>query len=416
MALQKLTDRFLQTASWSGERVEYVDDSPASRGMRFEIKKTKKVFSILYVAPDGKRKRFKIGNYPALSLKEARTQYNELRLEIDRGGDPSRQREIDKRESRKDDALRFGNICDMFIQRHAEINLKPKTVAEYKRQIEADIKPKLGDRIVDSEELETRDFVLCINAIEDRGSYVLANRVTVLLKKICKWAKSKALMKVNPIYDLEKSYSETSRDNNLNDDQLRIYWQEFGKTGVTEAIVIATKLELLHGSRTSEITQKHKSCLFIEGDKPYWIHKDTKNRKDHIMPVVSVAIPLIKRAIELSGDSEWLFPGRINKNVAIREDAVVKAIGRRRKELGFHFTSHDLRRTLNTRLASLGYAKDLRQRILNHTSKDGVNDKVYNQHDYIEEMRAALEDWARELTAIIENQFEENNNISLIHT
>lgn len=414
MALQKLTDRFIQTASWSGKRVEYVDDSPASRGMRFEIKKTKKVFSILYVAPDGKRKRFKIGNYPALSLKEARNQYNELRLEIDRGGDPSRQREIDKRESRKDDALRFGKVCDMFIKRHAEINLKPKTVAEYKRQIETDIKPKLGDRIVDSDELDTRDFVLCINAIEDRGAHVMANRVTVLLKKICKWAKSKAVMKINPIYDLEKSYSETSRKNVLDDNQIRKYWQDFGEEDVTEAVTIITKLELLQGSRTGEISQLPKSCLVIDREKPYWIHKDTKNKKDHRMPIVSSAIPLIERAIELSGDSEWLFPGRINRKVPIRMDAVVKAIARRREVLGFHFTSHDLRRTLNTRLASLGYAKDLRERILNHTSKEGVNDEVYNHHDYIEEMRVALEDWARHLTAIIENRIEENNVVSLV--
>ena len=63
------------------------------------------------------------------------------------------------------------------------------------------------------------------------------------------------------------------------------------------------------------------------------------------------------------------------------------------------FTSHDLRRTVATRLAeSLGDEGDkLVRRVLGHS--DGSVTAIYNRYGYVREMRRALEQWANDLTS-----------------
>jgi integrase len=63
------------------------------------------------------------------------------------------------------------------------------------------------------------------------------------------------------------------------------------------------------------------------------------------------------------------------------------------------FTSHDLRRTVATRLAeSLGDEGDkLVRRVLGHS--DGSVTAIYNRYGYVREMRRALEQWGNDLTS-----------------
>jgi integrase len=62
---------------------------------------------------------------------------------------------------------------------------------------------------------------------------------------------------------------------------------------------------------------------------------------------------------------------------------------------------HDLRRTVETRLAELRIPKEIRDRVLNHAASD-VGSKHYNRHDYADEKREALNRWALALQAILE--------------
>jgi hypothetical protein len=54
------------------------------------------------------------------------------------------------------------------------------------------------------------------------------------------------------------------------------------------------------------------------------------------------------------------------------------------------FTPGDLRRTVETRLAAAGIAKDVRAQLQSH-GLGGVQDRHYDRHDYLPEKRAALE-------------------------
>ena len=62
-----------------------------------------------------------------------------------------------------------------------------------------------------------------------------------------------------------------------------------------------------------------------------------------------------------------------------------------------HFTIHDLRRTMRTHLSKLGINRFVAERCLNHKISDVEG--IYDAHDYLEERRVALTNWADFLTA-----------------
>ena len=63
------------------------------------------------------------------------------------------------------------------------------------------------------------------------------------------------------------------------------------------------------------------------------------------------------------------------------------------------FRTHDLRRTVRTRLASLRVADAVAELVIGH-GKKGLQ-RVYDQHKYEPEMREALELWAARLRSIV---------------
>ena len=64
------------------------------------------------------------------------------------------------------------------------------------------------------------------------------------------------------------------------------------------------------------------------------------------------------------------------------------------------FTTHDLRRTVETGMAAAKVPKEYRDRVLNHV--DGsVGGMHYNMHDYEDEKRGALAAWARRLETML---------------
>ena len=70
----------------------------------------------------------------------------------------------------------------------------------------------------------------------------------------------------------------------------------------------------------------------------------------------------------------------------------------------------DLRRTVATRLADLGFDETVIGRVLNH-AKYTVTGKHYNQHRYVDEIRAALTAWDVELQRILPNEPKKRSRV-----
>jgi integrase len=137
----------------------------------------------------------------------------------------------------------------------------------------------------------------------------------------------------------------------------------------------------------------------------------TKNKLTHRVPLVPRAVNLL-RALPMDVSEEnkeqWVFVGRFGREPLTDAKKVAPRIIERvlearttagEKHRSFHFTAHDLRRTVATKLAEGGVSRFVISRILNHV-EPGVT-KVYDRYTYDAEKRAALTWWSAKLDAIL---------------
>jgi integrase len=168
-------------------------------------------------------------------------------------------------------------------------------------------------------------------------------------------------------------------------------------------LAIALKLLLVTGQRRGELSKARWEHVNLDG--ALWIipAANSKNGKEHKVPLSTLAVEHFQRLKTFSGTSDWVLPG-VADDAPITERAITKAAERAQELIGIpHWVPHDLRRTAATQIAELGYPPHVVEKVLNHTLQ-GVQ-AVYNQHDYLAEKRDALEAWANRLRAIFDPSY-----------
>lgn len=144
-------------------------------------------------------------------------------------------------------------------------------------------------------------------------------------------------------------------------------------------------------------------------ERRVWTIPDVKQGGKHVLPLSMGAMRVlagIKRA-----ESPYVFPAPTRAGYV---DHPQKAVLKVRERSGVSdFRLHTLRTTVRTRLSELGVAPDVGERILGHTM--GKIRSVYDKHDYVPQMRAALEAWARTVTALVSREERKGADVVAIH-
>lgn len=129
--------------------------------------------------------------------------------------------------------------------------------------------------------------------------------------------------------------------------------------------------------------------------------------REHLLPAGQAAIMELKWLLRYAGDigSPFLFTG-LRTGEQLHEGAISKEVRKlssdlvRAGRIDRPFRYADLRRTIETTLASLGVSKDVRAQIQSH-GLSGVQTRHYDRHDYIGEKRDALLLWERFLASLL---------------
>jgi integrase len=246
--------------------------------------------------------------------------------------------------------------------------------------------------------IKRTDVVAILDDVAAKVTPIQANKVQSLISAVFSWAVNEGRLESTPAFRVPKRTADKTRERVLTDDEIRALWAATSTgTGIDKILRFA----LVTGQRRGEISGLPWSELNL--DELVWTipSERAKNKIIH-------RVPLTPQAIEIIGErptkATFVFPGRADSSTGfISPDAVSRhmwklAIGEPQ------ITTHDIRRTVGTRLAALGTPKDIRARVLNHVSgaRSSVTDAVYNMHDGADEKRRALELWADRLAEIIE--------------
>jgi integrase len=139
-----------------------------------------------------------------------------------------------------------------------------------------------------------------------------------------------------------------------------------------------------------------------------------KSDATHLVPLSGDVMALLKTLPRWKGDFLFSSTGgkkpvngfsKAKQQLDRRMLLTLKALARKRGDNPRNivlppFVLHDLRRTMRTRLSSLRVVDEVAEMVIGHGRK-GIQ-RVYDQHQYLPEIREALDRWAALLRGIAE--------------
>jgi integrase len=359
-----------------------------ARGLALRVGAKSRVWYFVY-RNGGSPAWFKLGTYPSVPLAEARTLALDKRHDLDiKGIDPAVERRKEPEPPpATPQAFTFTDFVPAFI---AFQKGRKKTWYDDEAMIARYLTPAWGPLPLNS--ITRKQVQERLDDVTGKGLTVGVNRLQALISRIFTVALDKGHIETHPAHRMIKRFSEQPRERVLTDDELRALWA--GLDAQPGAASDAIRLRLLLGQRGEETAGMLWQELHL--DEAYWALPGTrtKNRKAHVVALPPTALALLKeRRRHAPKDAVAVFPA-----LALTGDEH-KALN------SIHSGSYewtDLRRTVATRLADLGFDETLIGRVLNHV-RHTVTGRHYDQHRYVEEIRQALNAWDGELQRILAN-------------
>ena len=205
----------------------------------------------------------------------------------------------------------------------------------------------------------------------------------------------------NPVQSI-RAIPVKHRDRTLSQDELRIYLKKLGCSLVDQAL----KLALYAGGQRSEQLIRVRISDF---DTVSGVLKlmDAKGRRlqarEHRLPLGPTARAITQTLAEkarITQPEELDPPLFASGKVSLYRSTLSHRIKEISQEMqGPPFTLRDIRRTVETMLASMGISRDVRAQLLSH-GLSGVQQLHYDRHSYMSEKADALIRWEQYLEGL----------------
>jgi integrase len=367
-------------------RLEHFDQQVHGLGLRISATGHRSWFVMYRKSGDPKTRRYTLGEADLLSLADARTAARDVIDQARRGNDPSQEKQELQR------APTFKEMAQEYLTKYAMA--RKRSWREDQRIIERELIPAWGGR--KAHDIKRREVISLLDAVNERGAPIQANRSLALVRKMYNWAIGRDLVEANPCTQVKAVAKENQRDRVLNEEEIRAVWTAFGQQ--KEPVATMFKLRLLTAQRGGEVETMRWADLDL--DKGRWTipAERVKNGLSHRVHLSAPALALLQALQASETGSEWVFPSpKGNQPIA----NIQKAAARVRELSGVRdFVMHDLRRTAATYMTSMGVPRLVVAKLLNH-AEVGVT-RVYDRHSYDAEKRQALDAWSAKLAEIVQ--------------
>ena len=381
--MSRFTDSFIRGLRAKAKTYEVREGS--GEGFTVRIHPTGRIVFCTWYVWDGKKRRITHGTYPALTLKAARQKHGQAIQMLANGIDPMAER---KPAAPKPDNMLAADFVDEYIEVYAKIKKKSWTT-DY-RILHKDFIPALGKRPL--ADIQPRDIVLLLDRIRARQAPYAAEQLLQILKRMFGVAVERGALRPeqNPAQYVKPQVRIREVERVLSDAEIVIAWRLLERQHIS--IRNALRFIMLTAARVSEASQL--PWAEIDGDTWTLAAHRAKQGHEHIRPLVPQTLALLDQQRAISSD--YVFSASVN--APLSRGTVNCAVKRELKKQhpGMPaFTPHDLRRTFRTWAEREGVNPIVSERVLGHSL--GKLTRVYNRHSYLDEMRSALEAWARHI-------------------
>jgi len=340
----------------------------------------------------GRREKVTVGNYPALSLAEARDKRRALEKLVEDGVSPAREA---KRERESGNIRTVADLAERFIREvHGPAN-KAKQGEVY---LHRDCLPRLGR--LEPQHVTTADVRRCVDAVLNRGHGQAARKVRDVLKRLFEYAESLGLIRGNPALPVKPQHIAPARSRSrvLTAKEIPAFITAIYESRLTRPVKLALHFLLLIPARKGELVAARREHFDLEGGTWDIPSANSKNGAPIRHKLPRQALALVTEMLAAS-DNEWLLPSSRGLGRKPICGTSINAALRTVEGLPDGMVIHDLRRTIRTGLGELGGVPEaVAELCLNHRPRGVAG--IYDRSERIEERAIALQRWADHVDAL----------------
>lgn len=338
----------------------------------------------------GRENMLALGEYPAVSLADARKARDDARTLVKAGIHPSHARQADKARQIAANADTFEAVAREWIDQLEAKGRTAKYVAQVRRDLETDVFPTIG--ALPCRAVTPAHLLAIIKRVEKRAP-VTAMNLRQWCGAIFRFAIATLRADTDPASALKGAIHRPKVEHHkpLSRNEIPKFLKALAGYRGNRATAIALRLLLLLWVRPSEL--RLAEWAEFDLDESLWRipAERMKMREPHTVPLPPQAVALLRELKTITGGRGWLFPNTRNPQTYMTGTTTNRAL----EYLGYggRFSSHGFRSTASTILNEMGYRPDVIERQLAHKERNQVR-AAYNRAQYLPERRQMLMDWA----------------------
>lgn len=345
----------------------------------------------------GVEKLLAIGQYPHVSLADARAKREEAKKLLANGADPGAVKQAEK-------AARMESAANSFEALALEwFKVKAGTWSDaYAKKIDSQLKknvfPKIGRLPV--LEVKAPQVLALIRDIEKRNALVMAGRVKQTISQVMCYAVATGRAEADPTTSLKGALksAEVKHMASVTDpakvgELLRAFDAFTGTPTVRAALMLAPYVF----TRIGELRQMKWADVDLE--RAIWSipAEVMKMREAHLVPLSSQAVEILKDIHPISGHGEYVFTGGRDPKRPMSDAAINAALRRLGIDTQNELTGHGFRAMARTLLHErLHYSPEVIEVQLAHKAP-GPLGEAYARAKFIDKRTDMMQAWANYL-------------------
>ena len=343
---------------------------------------------------------YSIGDYPLVSLAQARAERDKARALVKQGIHPVRQRQEEQLRQTFAANNTFEAVAREWIE-HKSVNWSEVRLKRVKRTLEKEVFPEIGALpIKDVSSAILLPLILNIAKRPKKPAPVTALMVQELCGGVFRYAIRTLRAENDPTYAL-RGVVERPRIKHrspLEKKDIPILAGKLANYGGSPVTVAALRLLLLTFVRPGEVRKAQWDQFDLDAAEWRIPAPVMKMREVHIVPLSRQAVKALRELHRLTGTRSYLFPNTRRPKSFMASTTLNRAL----ENIGFkgRFSAHGFRATASTFLNELDFDGDLIERQLDHQERDATR-ASYNQAKHLSKRRAMMQDWADYLDGLI---------------
>ncbi|KVH77560.1 integrase [Burkholderia ubonensis] len=340
----------------------------------------------------GKDKTLALGVYPDVSLAAARKKRDAAREKLAAGIDPNEAKRLEKRAARLAAANSFEAVARGWMDERKAV-IEPAQQAKTLSRMEHDVFPWMGKRPI--AEIDAPEILVVLKRIDSRGARFTAHRIRSEISRIFRYGIKEGHCKADPARDLINAIppAQTTHFASITDPaKVGEMLRSFDGFAGTFPVLCALKLAPLTFVRPGELRKAEWAQFDL--DKGEWRYLVSKTKTEHLVPLSTQAIAILRELHALTGAGRYVFPGARDHKKPMSDAAVNGALRRLGYDTRTEITGHGFRAMARTILhEELEQKPEVIEHQLAHAVPDNLG-SAYNRTKFIKERRAMMQKWA----------------------